>query len=40
MKDFPVLPDRAVAFTIKDKAYIGLGKSTTDERHYERFLGV
>ncbi len=41
MKDFPGTPRTgAVAFTIKDKAYIGLGKSITDEKTYYKDFWV
>ena len=41
MKDFPGKPRiGAVAFTIKDKAYIGLGKSITDEKTYYKDFWV
>ena len=41
MKDFPGKPRiGAVAFTIKDKAYIGLGKSITDEKEYYKDFWV
>ena len=40
MKDFPGKPRiGAVAFTIKDKAYIGLGQSITDEKTYYKDFG-